>query len=217
MRILASVLSLDKGRFREGVELAEAAGVDGFQLDVADGHFVDNIAGGIDEMRALRSLTDLPVDAHLMVSRPLRWGPVYASLDADTVTVHLEAGDPLLEVADSVRENGARPILALNPDTPLSAATPYLGAFDGILIMTVHPGFSGRGFLESVMPKLREASALGLPLGAGVDGGVNDRTIGLAARNGATFAVSSSFIFKGDVTERVRILREAAEAWSTRR
>ena len=216
MRILASVLSLDKGRFREGVELAELAGVDGFQLDVADGVFVDNLAGGTDEMKALRALTDLPVDAHLMVSDPFRLAPVYASLGADTVTVHVEAsGDP--ELADVIREHGARPILALNPETPLEAAIGVLEAYDGILIMTVHPGFSGRGFLPEVMPKLRKASGLGLPLGAGVDGGVNDRTIVIAAENGASFAISSSFIFKGEVAERVRILREAVGGWTTRR
>ena len=190
------MLKCDFGNLHREVELLESAGVKVLHLDVMDGHFVPNLSYGPMVIERLRSLTDLPFDAHLMISEPARYLDDYLKAGCDCLTVHVEAVPDPLPLLRRIRESGALAGLALNPGTPVEAVEPALPLCDLVLVMSVEPGFGGQTFIPSALDKLRRLSGMVEPETLlSIDGGIGPSTIGSAAEAGAHVFVAGSAIF----------------------
>ena len=222
-QISASVLNADFAMLGEEVRRADRGGVDSIHLDVMDGHFVDNITLGPVVVEALRPHSALPFHSHLMISQPLRYVRAFAEAGSDLVVFHLEADDEPPAVISAIRATGRGAGLAINPETPAEAALPYLGEIDLLLVMTVNPGWGGQPFMTEVLPKLaalrREATARGLDLPMGVDGGVNLDTIGKAHAAGGDVLVTGKALYGADgdlrpVVDELRGAALSAAAWT---
>ncbi len=215
IRVAPSLLSADFGRLAEEVRAVEAAGADLIHLDVMDGRFVPNITVGPLVVEAVRKATRLPLDAHLMIVEPERYVEVFARAGADIVSVHAEVSPHLHRTLQAIRAAGARPAVALNPSTPLSALEHVLGDCQMVLVMTVNPGFGGQRYIEACTEKVRRlremAQARGQALDIQVDGGINPDTVGPAAAAGANVLVAGTAVFgAGDYREAIRAIRDAA-------
>ncbi len=209
----ASILSADFGRFAEEVKAVERAGADWIHVDVMDGHFVPNITIGPDLVRAIRRVTALPLDVHLMIERPELYLDSFIKAGADYVGVHVEACVHLHRVVQNIKELGARASVTLNPATPLCTIENILTEADMVLLMTVNPGFGGQKFIPAMLPKIRRCREMidrtGLPVLLEVDGGVNRETIDDLVDAGVDAFVAGSAVFKGDDYSRnIRVLKD---------
>ncbi|MFO8006682.1 MAG: ribulose-phosphate 3-epimerase [Candidatus Brocadiia bacterium] len=214
IKICPSLQDADLTRLADVVAELEEAGVDGIHVDVADGHFAPNIIFGPYFARAVASCASVPVGVHLMITNPARYAPHFVEAGAEDVLFHGELDADLVEIARCIRDAGGRPGAALKPDTDPAVIEPLVGEVDCLMAMTVQPGFSGQGFMESAchkIPALRQM--FGSDIDIYVDGGIGPDTVGTAVRYGANVMVASSAVFKADVPpgEAVRRLREAAE------
>ena len=213
--IAPSILSADFARLGEEVCAVEEAGADWLHVDVMDGRFVPNITVGPLVIKAVRRVTSLPLDVHLMIESPERYIDAFAKSGANTIGVHAETCPHLHRTVEAIREAGARAAVAINPSTPASAVQEVLGDVDQVLVMTVNPGFGGQKFIESTLPKIetlrRWIDEQGLEVALEVDGGVGPETIARAARAGADVFVAGTAVFEtGDYTEAIEGLRRAA-------
>lgn len=214
--IVPSLLSADFSRLEESIRAVERAGVDMITLDVMDGHFVPNLTFGPIIVSAVRKLTHLLIETHLMISEPIQYVAEYVKAGADYVTVHCEAAEDLAATLEAVVSAGAKVGVAVKPETGLEQVESVLERIDFLLLMTVNPGFGGQGFLEEVLPKIEQARTLrdekGWPFLIGVDGGIDERTARMAAERGAEVLVAGSAVFgMCDIEGAVRKLREAAK------
>jgi ribulose-phosphate 3-epimerase len=210
--ILPSLLACDFAHLEREIHQVEVQEVPALHLDVMDGHFVPNLSIGIPIVEAVRRVTDLPLDVHLMISDPAKYIEAFRKAGADSLTIHVEAVAEPRPVLDKIRSLGALAGLALNPPTPLSAIEPYLGHCDMILVMSVMPGFGGQKFDDEALGKLRElrersdCDAL-----LEVDGGVDSKTVGPCAEAGAELFVAGTAIFKtDDYADTIRRLHSSA-------
>lgn len=215
--IAPSVLAADFTRLGEEVRAAEAGGADWIHVDVMDGHFVPNITMGPAVTRAIRSVTALPMDVHLMVSDPDRYLQAFVEAGATTLTVHAEVLPHLHRTLQRIRELGVRAGVAINPATPVEQIAEVLPLLDLLLVMTVNPGFGGQRYIEGSEARVARARAMldaadasGVDLQ--VDGGIDPSTIGGVVRAGADVVVAGSAIFGGSesIADRIAALRTAA-------
>ncbi len=200
MKLAPSILSASFARIGEAAQWAEQAGADWLHVDVMDGHFVPVITFGPAMVRDLKRITRLPLDVHLMVANPAEQVPQFISAGADHITVHVECGD-MRGILETIRATGRKAGVALNPDTPVSALSPYVGLVDEVMVMTVTPGAGGQPLMDSVLPKFVELRAMfgeGIELVA--DGGVNALTLAKVKAAGAMVAVAGSAVFGKDYT-----------------
>jgi ribulose-phosphate 3-epimerase len=212
--VLPSLLLCDFSNLQREVQRLEAAGVEGLHLDVMDGHFVPNLTYGMPIVRAARSLTDLPLDVHLMISNPADYIEPFRVAGADLITIHAEVVEDPRPLLGQIRELGAGCGLAIDIHTPASRVTDYLGECDLVLVMSVATGFGGQAFDPESLDKLRHLRDLaGDGLLLQVDGGVNNSTIAQCAAAGADLLVVGSAIFRQpDYGPVVRELQELARS-----
>jgi len=195
-----SILSADFARLGEQVAEVEAAGADRIHIDVMDGHFVPNITIGPLVIRALRRVTRLPLEAHLMITEPDRYLEAFAEAGADGLTVHVEGAIHLHRTLESIVKLGRRVGLALNPATPATVLDEVLSELDLVLVMTVDPGFGGQDFIASTVPKIRRIRELIDRVRPAceleVDGGIHPETAPLVVEAGARVLVAGSAVFE---------------------
>ena len=210
--VLPSLLLCDFGNLEREIERLEKAGTKALHLDIMDGDFVPNLTYGLPIVKALRRLTDLPLDTHLMISRPERFIDAFHQAGADMITVHIEATDDPSAVLRQIRRLGVCAGIALNPKTPLSAVEHLVTDCDLMLMMSVEPGFGGQTFDPTVLKKLKMARELfGDRTVLEVDGGVNEETITECTRAGAQLMVAGSAIFgRPDYKSAMEVLRTKA-------
>lgn len=202
LKIAPSILSADFARMGDAVARLAGYGADWVHFDVMDGHFVPNLTFGPMMCAAVRPLTHLPLDVHLMVERPGDYVEPFHAAGADCITFHVEADAHVHRTLQSIRARGMRAGVVLNPATPVCMAEPVLPLCDLVLLMSVNPGFGGQAFIPEVLDKIRALRALidarGLPTEIEVDGGINPDTARLCAAAGATVLVAGSSVFRAD-------------------
>lgn len=208
------MLKCDFGNLHREVELLEAAGARILHMDVMDGHFVPNLSYGAMVIERVRELTEIPFEAHLMISDPGRYLDDFLKAGCNVLTFHLEAVPEPGPLLARIREHGALAGLAINPKTPVESLEPFLGQFDLALVMSVEPGFGGQKFMPSALGKLRWLhSRLKAGTFASVDGGIELETIGDVASAGASVFVVGSGIFEaGDYGQAIVELSNRAQA-----
>ena len=214
-KVAPSILSADFVNLQRDIAYIGTCGADYVHVDVMDGNFVPNITIGIPVVKAIRGITQLPLDVHLMIDRPLRYVEEFCDAGADIVTIHAEADtvENNQEALRRIRAKGKRAGVSIKPGTPITALDPYMDLMDLILVMTVEPGFGGQKFMADMMPKVRALRKIidvrtpGVELE--VDGGVNTDTAKTCVEAGANVLVAGSALFKApDVTAFIDALHE---------
>lgn len=214
VKLAPSILSVDFGRMEEGVRAAKEAGCEMLHVDVMDGHFVPNVSVGTPIVSALRKITDMKLDVHLMVNEPKKMLKWFRDAGADILTFHIEAEPEPEKAIVLARDLGAKVGITLNPPTLLGRIQPFIEKVDLVLVMSVNPGFAGQRFISDVLPKvhtIRETiEKSGLPIDLEIDGGITHETAPLAVRAGANVLVAGSAVFGvGTVKENVKRLMDS--------
>lgn len=207
--VAPSILSADFANLEKELKAIAAAGADWVHVDVMDGHFVPNITIGIPVVRALKKVSSLPLDVHLMIEKPERYIEDFVKAGSDYLTIHVEATDKPREVLQKIRSLGARAGLTLRPGTPIEEILPLLDEVDLVLVMTVEPGFGGQSFLHDQVEKIKQLKVVRMQKNLNylieVDGGVNDKTVNACCD--ADVMVAGSYIFNGDYTKTIGLLK----------
>jgi len=205
--IAPSLLAADFSRLGDEIQRVERAGADLLHIDIMDGHFVPNLSMGPPVVEAIRRVTELPFDVHLMLTNPANFVDAFIAAGADHITIHVESNDDPAEVLERIHAAGCSAGVSLRPATPADAIAPYLPNLDLVLVMTVEPGFGGQPFRYDMLPKITRVAELvkqsGRPCHVEVDGGVNMQTAPAAVKAGANMLVAGTSIFRApDSAER---------------
>lgn len=217
MLISPSILAADYANLERDVRAAAHAGADLLHVDVMDGHFVPNISIGAPVVASLRKLDALPLDVHLMIENPSKYVDMFCDAGAAYLTVHLEAPDvqPVADTLRSIRARGVKAGLSIKPKTPIAAVRELLPLCDLLLVMTVEPGFGGQKFIDGSTGRIAEAKSLVRETSPDclieIDGGVDETNVAVCRDAGADIAVMGSALFRGDVGERMKLMRSVLD------
>ena len=216
--IAPSILSADFSRLGEEIEAVKRGGAALLHVDVMDGHFVPNITVGLPVVKSLARVTDLPIDAHLMISEPGRYAQQFVEAGAAMVSVHVEADAHLHRTLMSIKSAGGQAGVVLNPMTPIESLSEVLAFADYVLVMSVNPGFGGQKFISTAVDKIRRLRQMinqhQVDVRIEVDGGIDLENIGTVVSAGAEIIVSGSAIFgEKDPEAAVRNLKNATLEW----
>ena len=187
--------------FHEDMEKTKADGAKWLHVDIMDGHFVPNLSFGYSWVKAMRKITDLVLDVHLMIDTPIKYAEEFCKAGSDYLTIHVEADTPenIKKTLELIRSLGVKPGIVVKPKTPAEAVAPYLSMVDMVLVMTVEPGFGGQKFMADMMPKLKKLREMldevNPTCHLEVDGGVDLTTGEVCKENGADVLVAGSAFF----------------------
>ena len=180
MKLAPSILSADFANLARDIQLVEDGGADYIHVDVMDGHFVPNITFGADTVAAIRPVTKLPLDCHLMVEYPENYIKQFSAAGADIITVHPESTPHIHRVIQLIKDQGVKAGIAVNPGTPIESMIHILGVIDLVLVMTVNPGYGGQSFIPEMLKKIKKAKEIkdreGYTYEIQVDGGIGEQT-----------------------------------------
>ncbi|WP_026566422.1 ribulose-phosphate 3-epimerase [Bacillus sp. UNC41MFS5] len=212
VKIAPSILSADFSKLGEEILAVEKGGADYIHIDVMDGHFVPNITIGPLIVEAIRPITKLPLDVHLMIENPDQYIEAFAKAGADYITVHVEACRHLHRTIQIIKSFGIKAGVVLNPATPVESIQHIIGEIDMVLLMSVNPGFGGQKFIPEVLPKIRKVKEMaeqkGLDMEIEIDGGVNSETAKLCMEAGANVLVAGSAIYnQEDYAKAISLIR----------
>ena len=213
IKLSPSILAADFGHLHDEIQKTVAAGVEYIHLDIMDGHFVPNLTFGPEMVRYVNSVTDTPLDVHLMISNPGEYIEVYTAAGADILTIHFEAVENPEKMLSAIHDLGIKSGISISPNTPVEVIQPYLMYADRLLIMSVHPGFAGQKFISNAIEKVAKARQHidnhELKCDISVDGGIDLKTAPKVAAAGADILVTgSSFYRSDDYSEFVRCMKE---------
>ncbi|MDR2346925.1 MAG: ribulose-phosphate 3-epimerase [Planctomycetaceae bacterium] len=207
LRLNPSLLAADFANLESDIRSLERVGATILHLDIMDGHFVPNISFGVPVVEAIRRVTELPLDVHLMLSQPEEYLKIFRQAGADLLSIHIEAVSDPRPLFDKIRKLGALSGLVLNPPTPVEIIEPFINDCELILTMGVMPGFGGQSFDIGTLDKLRYIKKIAKPdLLISVDGGVGDKTIKDCAEAGANLFVTGTALFNGELEQRFKHL-----------
>lgn len=200
--VSASILGADLADLKNEIKKAEQSGVDYIHFDVMDGVFVNNISFGLPVLSSVKKISEIPLDVHLMITKPEKYIERFCEAGADILTFHIEATDDVRRCIEICKENNTKVGVTIKPNTPVEDVFEYLSEIDMVLIMTVEPGFGGQGFIYETLPKIKklreEIESRGLSVDIEVDGGISDKTVQLVKDNGANVFVSGSYLFNAE-------------------
>lgn len=216
MKISPSILSADFANLQKDIELVEKNDVDYIHVDVMDGHFVPNITFGPDAIKAIRPVTKLPLDTHLMIENPENYIDAFAEAGADIIGVHVEATAHIHRALQMIKNKNVQAEVVINPGTPVESIRHVLSMVDQVLVMTVNPGFGGQSFIEESLSKIQQLAKLkdkyGYNYDIEVDGGIVPETAKRCKDAGANVFVAGSYIYGAEQpNEQIQLLKEAIE------
>ncbi|MCW4397758.1 ribulose-phosphate 3-epimerase [Lentilactobacillus parabuchneri] len=216
IKVAPSILSADHVNLQKDVEMVDKGGAEVLHIDIMDGQFVPALSYGPGWVKAIRPITDMVLDVHMMVQSPERFVDQFADAGADIIGVHTEATPHIHRALQMIKNKGVKAEVVINPGTPVSAIKPVLYMVDQVLVMTVNPGFGGQKFLPETVKKIAELNEIkkseGLNFDIEIDGGVNDHTVVGAYQAGATVAVAGSYVFDADdPVSRINAIKDATK------
>lgn len=216
IKVAPSVLSADYVNLQKDIEKVDKGGAEVLHIDIMDGQFVPALSYGPGWVKAIRPITDMTLDVHMMVTSPERFVDQFADAGADIIGVHVEATPHIHRALQMIKNKGVKAEVVINPGTPVSAIQPVLYMVDQVLVMTVNPGFGGQKFLPETVKKIAELNEIkkseGLDFDIEIDGGVNEHTVVGAYQAGATVAVAGSYVFDADdPVSRIKAIKDATK------
>lgn len=202
IKVSPSILSANFVDLKPDIEIAQKGGADLLHIDVMDGQFVPNLSFGPGMVEAIRPITSMPLDCHLMIENPERFVTQFCQAGADIVGVHVESTPHIYRALEMIKQHGVKAEVVLNPGTPISLVEDVLPIVDQVLVMTVNPGFGGQKFISQMLPKIQRLNQLRQTgennFAIEVDGGINDENVASVYKAGADIAVAGSYVFNSE-------------------